>query len=155
MLHVSQGQAHGERGHAAEQGHRDGEKSQDAEEGTEQQRHVVGGESGGSQRQQRAADHRDQAYGAGAPGCQTEEGFRVRGAISQPPPKPGAGRQVEQDQADQIGPHDQRIAKPGVEQPRAGQLNAQGDEAGRKNQQVEETRGWCHQAALYLDLAGV
>ena len=54
-----------------------------------------------------------------------------------PPAQPVAERQVKQDQADQRGPDDQRIAEPGIEQPRGAQLDAERGEAGGEDEQVE------------------
>ena len=134
MLYVANGQAHRERGYATEENHRQRKQGQHAQKRTEEQSRIVGSEASGSQGQQRPAQHRNQADRACAPGRQAVEGFGLWVAVRQASAQPGADRQVEQDQADQVGPDDEGIAEPGIEQPRASQFDAQGDEASGKDQ---------------------
>jgi uncharacterized membrane protein YdjX (TVP38/TMEM64 family) len=98
---------------------------------------------GTGQPKDRPRHNRDQTYGERTGGHEPQQHKWLRPSIRDTAAEPVSGSQIKQDQANQARPDDERVAEPGIEQPRCAELNAQRGESSREDerQQIEPAEG--------------
>ena len=134
---IFQGQADGKRGCGAQQGHRYDEEDQDGGKSSEQNRHLELVKGLGGEPQDRTGGQWNQPDSQGSPGQDAVKSTGRRGPVSPAPAQKVAHRQVNEDQADDAGPHQVAGAVDIAQQPRSRELNRQRGHPRRKYSDIQ------------------
>jgi len=154
LFDFGEGQADREGRNASQQRDRHGEQDEHARERSGGHSGVVIPKCGGRHAQDGARHQRHQAAEKGRPGDDPIERRVVGRTVGPAPADEIAERQVDQDQADDIGPDDVAGPEGAAQQTRGRQLNGQCGHAAGEHGEIQETllESWARNTAAHVSI---